>query len=93
MIHIDDVISFQSDDRYTRMDAATESAHIRTPLKELVQQLDPDVFWRVHRNAIVRVAAIERVTPNGDGRLLLQLKGQSTPLRVSDAFRHLFRAM
>lgn len=93
MIHIDDVVSFRSDEKYTRVDTASDSAYIRTPLKELMRKLDPDVFWRVHRNAIVRVAAIQQVKPDGDGRLLLRLKGQSEPLRVSDTFRHLFRAM
>jgi DNA-binding LytR/AlgR family response regulator len=93
MIHIDDVISFRSDEKYTRVDTVSESAYIRTSLKELTRKLDPDAFWRVHRNAIVRVAAIEQVKPDGDGRLLLRIKGQSAPLRVSDTFRHLFRAM
>lgn len=93
MIHVDDVLSFQSEEKYTRVDTATDSAYIRTSLKELTHKLDPDVFWRVHRNAIVRVSAIHQVKPDGDGRLLLWIKGQSAPLRVSDAFRHLFRAM
>ncbi|GLQ99354.1 hypothetical protein GCM10007863_37740 [Dyella mobilis] len=71
---------------------ATDSAYIRTPLKDLIPKLDPEVFWRVHRNAIVRVSAIRQVKPDGDGRLLVWLHGITEPLRVSDAFRHRFRA-
>ncbi|MET3663447.1 LytTR family DNA-binding domain-containing protein [Caulobacter sp. 1776] len=93
MIAIDDVLFFQSEDKYTRVVTATESAHIRMPLKELTEQLDPEVFWRVHRNAIVRVAAIRQVRPDDDGRLHVWVKGVAEPLRVSDAFRHRFRAM
>ena len=93
MISIDDVLFFQSEDKYTRVVTATESAHIRTPLKELTAQLDPEVFWRVHRNAVVRVSAIRQVKPDEDGRLQVWLKGVAEPLRVSDAFRHRFRAM
>jgi DNA-binding LytR/AlgR family response regulator len=93
MIAIDEVLFFQSEDKYTRVATAAESAHIRTPLKELAAQLDPEVFWRVHRNAIVRVSAIRQVKPDEDGRLHVWLKGAAEPLRVSDAFRHRFRAM
>jgi DNA-binding LytR/AlgR family response regulator len=93
MIPVEDVLLFQSDDKYTRVATATDSAYIRTPLKELMLKLDPDVFWRVHRNAIVRVSAIRQVKPDGDGRLLVWVHGIAEPLRVSDAFRHRFRIM
>ncbi len=93
MISVDDVLFFLSEDKYTRVTTAAETAHIRTSLKELMVQLDPDVFWRVHRNAIVRVSAIRQVKPDDDGRLQLWLTGEPEPLRVSDAFRSRFRAM
>lgn len=93
MIPIEDVLLFQSDEKYTRVATPAESAFIRTPLKELALKLDPEAFWRVHRNAIVRVSAIRQVKPDGDGRLLIWLHGITEPLRVSDAFRHRFRAM
>lgn len=95
MIPIEDVVLFQSEEKYTRVATATatDAAYIRTPLKDLTLKLDPDVFWRVHRNAIVRVSAIRQVRPDGDGRLLVWLHGIAEPLRVSDAFRHRFRAM
>jgi len=93
MIPIEDVVLFQSEEKYTRVTTATDSAFIRTPLKDLMLKLDPEVFWRIHRNAIVRVSAIRQVKPDGDGRLLVWLHGITEPLRVSDAFRHRFRAM
>jgi DNA-binding LytR/AlgR family response regulator len=93
MIPIEDVVLFQSEEKYTRVATATDSSFIRTPLKDLMPKLDPEVFWRIHRNAIVRVSAIRQVKPDGDGRLLVWLHGIAEPLRVSDAFRHRFRAM
>jgi len=72
---------------------ASDDVHIRLPLKALSAQLDPDIFWRVHRNAIVRVSAIRQVKPDEDGRLQVWLEGISEPIRVSDSFRHRFRAM
>ena len=93
MIAIDEVLFFQSEEKYTRVATATESAHIRTSLKDLVAQLDPEIFWQVHRGTIVRVSAIRHVKPDEDGRLHLWLSDVPGPLRVSDAFRHRFRAM
>ena len=93
MIAIDDVLLFRAEDKYVRVATAAHVAHIRTPLKELQLQLDPEIFWRVHRNAIVRVSAISRVKPDEDGRLQIWLEGVPEPIQVSDSFRHRFRPM
>ena len=93
MISIDDVLLFQAEDKYIRVATAAHAAHIRTPLKELQARLDPEMFWRVHRNAIVRVSAIRNVKPDEDGRLQLWLDGLAEPVNVSESFRHKFRAM
>ena len=93
MISIDDVLLFQAEDKYVRVATAAQSAHIRTPLKDLQARLDPDAFWRVHRNAIVRVSAIRNVKPDEDGRLQLRLDGLAEPINVSESFRYRFRAM
>jgi DNA-binding LytR/AlgR family response regulator len=93
MIAIDDVLFFQAEDKYTRVATASDSAHIRMPLKELMTQLDPEMFWRVHRNAIVRVAAIRRAKPDEDGHMQVWLDGVPEPIRVSESFRHRFKAM
>ena len=93
MISIDDVLLFKAEDKYVRVATAEHAAHIRTPLKALQLQLDPEIFWRVHRNAIVRVSAIRRVKPDEDGRLQIWLDGVSEPIQVSDSFRHRFRPM
>jgi DNA-binding LytR/AlgR family response regulator len=93
MIAIDDVLYFQAEDKYVRVATAADSAHIRMPLKELMAQLDPEMFWRVHRNAIVRVAAIRRAKPDEDGHMQVWLEGVPEPIRVSESFRHRFRAM
>jgi DNA-binding LytR/AlgR family response regulator len=93
MIPIEDVRLSQSEEKYTRVTTATGAAFVRPPLKDLMLKLNPRVFWRIHRNAIVRVSAIRQVKPDGDGRLLVWLHGIAEPLRVSDAFRHHFRTM
>jgi DNA-binding LytR/AlgR family response regulator len=64
---------------------------IRTPLKELEAELDPEQFWRVHRNTIVRVAAIEAARRDMMGRVNLSMKGMREPVAVSRAYAHRFR--
>lgn len=93
MIAIDDVLAFRSEDKYTCVLTAQGSAHIRTPLKELIGQLNPDLFWQVHRGAIVRVAAIRAVRRDEDGRLRIHLTGSAETLPVSAAFQDRFRPM
>jgi DNA-binding LytR/AlgR family response regulator len=93
MISIDDVLYFKSEDKYTCVVTAGGSAHIRTPLKELLSQLDPEIFWQVHRSAIVRVAAIESLKRDEDGKLRIAVEGCAELLPVSAAFQDRFRPM
>lgn len=93
MIGIDEVLYFQSQDKYVRVVTGEDEAIIRTPLKDLLAGLDPDLFWQVHRGVVVRVAAIERLRKDELGRSLLRLKGRADTLPVSAAFVHRFRGM
>lgn len=93
MFAIDDVLFFQAQDKYTRVVTATDEAHIRTPLKELLAGLDSDVFWQIHRSCIVRAAAIAKVQRDDLGKLHLSIKGRSELLPISSAFQHRFKTM
>ncbi|MGQ3198173.1 MAG: LytR/AlgR family response regulator transcription factor, partial [Hydrogenophaga sp.] len=66
---------------------------IRTPLKELMPQLDPAVFWQIHRGTVVRADAIDSVTRNEAGRLSLRLRGRPEAWAVSRLYAERFRAM
>lgn len=92
-IGIDDVLCFQAQDKLTRVITANGEAFIRTPLKELMQGLDPKQFWQVHRSAIVRAAAIDRIAKDELGRFELRLKQHGEPLPVSQAFAQRMRGM
>ncbi|HZF97316.1 MAG TPA: LytTR family DNA-binding domain-containing protein [Pseudoxanthomonas sp.] len=93
MIGIDEVLYFQAQDKYVNVVTAEDQAVIRTPLKELVAGLDPEEFWQVHRGAVVRVKAIDRVRKDELGRHHLQVRGRAESLPVSGAFLHRFRGM
>ena len=89
----DEICYFQSDTKYTRAVTAASDALVRMPLKDLVDQLDPTVFWQVHRSTIVNLNAVRSVVRDASGRVLLKLKLRREMLQVSEAYAHLFRQM
>jgi DNA-binding LytR/AlgR family response regulator len=93
MFPVDDVIFFQADTKYTRVVTETEDVLIRTPLKDLLGGLDPDVFWQVHRGAIVNVKRITKITREGVEKHSLVLRGSKEKISVSRHFFHLFKQM
>jgi DNA-binding LytR/AlgR family response regulator len=93
LLAVDDVVYFQSSDKYTSVFTREHEWIIRTPLKDLEEQLDPNAFWRIHRNAIVRVADIARVTRDFQGRCLLELRSRNETLSVSRAYARQFKQM
>ncbi|QNK68305.1 LytR/AlgR family response regulator transcription factor [Variovorax sp. PAMC26660] len=93
MVPIDEVLYFEAADKYLRVLTATHEYLIRTPLKQLLPQLDPDTFWQVHRAVVVRSAAIESVHRDEAGKMHLMLRGRAEKIPVSRLYAHLFRAM
>ncbi len=93
LVAVEDVDVFQSSEKYTLALTADREWVIRTPLKELEAQLDPARFWRVHRSAIVRVAAVARVSRDLGGQLTVHLKAGGRSVAVSRAYAARFREM
>ncbi|MBC5782138.1 response regulator transcription factor [Ramlibacter sp. USB13] len=93
MVPVDDVAYFEAADKYVRVVCADGEVLIRTPLKELLPQLDAQAFWQVHRGTVVRAAAVESVHRDEAGKLHLALRGRKERLPVSRLYAHLFKAM
>jgi DNA-binding LytR/AlgR family response regulator len=93
MIPVDDVLFFISDEKYTRVQTATIEALIRKPIKELIDELDPQQFWQIHRSTLVNVKAIAGVTRDFRGRQIVSVKGQKEQLEVSRSYLGLFKGM
>jgi len=93
LITVDEVCYFQSDTKYTRVVTHFGESLIRKPLKELLEQLDPNLFWQIHRSTIVNVNAIGAVSRDLTGRLIVKLKNRRETLQVSKLYSHLFRQM
>jgi DNA-binding LytR/AlgR family response regulator len=93
LITVDEICYFQADNKYTMVVTATAQSLINKTIKELVQELDPDVFLQVHRGTIVSVNAIAAVHRDLHGRLEIRLKQRKETLQVSASFAHLFKQM
>ena len=93
MIPVEDVLFFISDEKYTRVQTAQLEALIRKPIKELVEELDMNLFWQIHRSTLVNAKAIAGVTRDLRGRQLVSVKGHPQKLEVSRSFAGLFKGM
>ncbi len=93
MFGIDEILFFQSDEKYTRVVTADDEAHVRKPLKEIADALDPDAFWQIHRGVIVRASEVARAHRDDTGRITLQLKHHAERLAVSQAYAWRFKPM
>ena len=93
LIPVGDVLFFQSDEKYTRVATADGEALIKTPIRELLDGLDPDVFWQIHRSTIVNVNAIAGVARDFRGQAHVKIKGKDESLAVSRIYSHLFKQM
>ena len=93
LIAVADILFFQSDEKYTRVQTARFEALIRKPVRDLADELDPALFWQIHRSTLVNVHAIDGVARDLRGRHLVLIKGQPDKLEVSRSFVHLFKQM
>jgi DNA-binding LytR/AlgR family response regulator len=93
LIPVSEVLFFQSDEKYTRVVMADGEALIRTTIRELLDGLDPEVFWQIHRSTLVNAAAISAVTRDFRGQAHVKIKGKDDTLIVSRIYSHLFKQM
>jgi len=93
MIAVSEVLFFISDEKYTRVQTATTEALIRKPIKELVDELDPAIFWQIHRSTLVNVKVISGITRDFRGRQIVSVRGHNEKLEVSRSYTHLFKGM
>ncbi|HYD79475.1 MAG TPA: LytTR family DNA-binding domain-containing protein [Paucimonas sp.] len=93
LIPVQEILFFQSDEKYTRVQTARYEALIRKPVRDLCEELDPALFWQIHRATLVNVNAIDGVTRDLRGRHLVMIKGLTEKLEVSRSYVHLFKQM
>jgi DNA-binding LytR/AlgR family response regulator len=92
-IAVDEVLFFQSDDKYTVVNTLNGEHLIRMALTELLQSLDQEQFWQVHRGTVVNINCVASSKRDDDGRVTLNVRGWEKPVAVSRAYSHLFKQM
>ncbi|TAG47571.1 MAG: DNA-binding response regulator [Betaproteobacteria bacterium] len=92
-IAVDEVLLFESDDKYTVVYTPNGEHLIRMPLIELLQSLDPEKFWQVHRGTVVNAQFVASSKRDDAGRMTLNIKGFAKPVSVSRAYQALFKQM
>ncbi len=95
MVPVEEILYFVATDKYVQIIAmdgkVLKDYLIRTPLKELLPQLDQEVFWQIHRGTVVRASAIDTVQRDEAGKLSLTLRGRPNKFAVSRLYAHLFK--
>lgn len=93
LVAVDDIYYFRAEERYTAVVTEKGESLIRKPIKELVEELDPDKFWQIHRGTIVNVGRIEKISRSFTGRGLIKLKSLQEILTISRSYLHKFKQM
>lgn len=93
LITADEICYFQADNKYTLVVTADRESLIRRTIKELVEEVDPRMFWQIHRGTLVNVNAIAGVQRDVTRHLRVKLKLRKEMLPVSESYLHLFKSM
>lgn len=93
LVAVEDVCYLQSTDKYTLLLTRDAELLLRTPLKELLAQLDPELFWQVHRGTVVNVRQIVAAQHGVLGKVSLTLRERPENVTVSRSYAHRFRQM
>lgn len=93
MIPVEDVVFFQAVDKYVNVATADSEALIRVPLRELVDQLDPQQFQQISRSTVVNMRCVASAARDEFGKLTLGLRNRPERPRVSPVYAQHFRQM
>jgi DNA-binding LytR/AlgR family response regulator len=93
LVPLAEVLYFEAADKYVRVITADREHLIRASLRELLPQLDPAVFWQVHRGTVVQARAISTARREESGKVTLTLRGRPEKLTASRLYAHLFKGM
>lgn len=98
LIAVDEIDYIRSDAKYTVIAWRAEGgqaaeATVRTPIKELIAQLDPHQFVQVHRSVVVNLRSISHIRRHDNDTAEIHLKGRKETLPVSRNYLHVFRQM
>ncbi len=91
LVSVNDIYYFQANLKYSKAFLKNQSPLINLSISSLSKELDPNVFWQIHRGTIVNISYIDKVSTSKTGRGLIKLKDRSELLTVSRPYLHLFK--
>lgn len=92
VLPVSEVVFMQAQDKYTAVATASDLALVRKPIREFIEELDPEQFWQIHRGTLVAVRDIASVVRDGD-RTTVVLRNRPERLDVSRGYSGRFRQM
>jgi len=92
-VPVSQVLYFKAEDKYTIVQTASNEFLIKTPIKELENNLDPKHFWRVHRSAIVNIERIQAIKRSFTNQMIIGFDQTTHHIAVSRSYEHLFKQM
>jgi len=93
LIPVEQIAYLRSDEKYTLVVWDGGEALIRKPIRELIDELDPEQFAQVHRSVIVNLKQVAQVIRGANETAEVHLRGRTVTLPVSRSYLHLFRQM
>jgi DNA-binding LytR/AlgR family response regulator len=93
LIPVEEVLCFQAQDKYTVVQTVNGEHLIRKTIKSLAEELDPELFWQIHRSTVVNAARIEKVSTTFTGSYAVTLNGLPDKLPVSRRYQYRFKSM
>lgn len=91
-VKVADIDWIEAADYYTRLHTGGKSHLLRRSMADLEGELDPTVFCRIHRSAIVRLERIDGLTLNESGEYDVRL-GDGSTHPLSRRYRKKLRAL
>ena len=92
LITVDEICYVKADNKYVVVVTPDSESLLRRPIRELAEELDPEVFWQIHRSTLVNVHAIAGLTRDFRGGLRIRLRQRPETLAVSESYAHRFKA-
>ena len=92
-VPVSEVLFFKAGDKYTIVQTAQKEFLIKTPLKDLENELDPDQFWRVHRSSIVNIEKIKLIKRSFTNQMMIAFGHTDRTIPVARPYEHLFKQM
>lgn len=92
LVPVESVEWLEAARNYVRLHTGGETHLVRAALAGLEQRLDPNLFVRIHRSAIVNLDAVDRFEPASHGDWIVYLRSGET-VRLSRRYRDRLEAL